>query len=432
MSEPILAVDFGTTNSLAGVWHDGQTIAALPLDPHAADPTLFRSLLYFPHADQCFYGAEAIKEYLAHDMEGRLFRSFKAHLPNQAYLGTVIDNRRVVPLEQMVGLFLLEIRKRAEALLGRPVTSVLLGRPARYSMDDVKDGFARHRMLKAATFAGFTTARFLPEPLAAAFDLRTRVREEKTVLVGDFGGGTSDFTVLKVSPRPFENGDVLAIEGCPLAGDAFDSVFMRECLSAHFGAKSRYKLPLGSNVLTMPPSVSDRLCYPAHIVHLKEKETYEFIRNVRQCALTPKDRDSVDRLMALVDEQLVFQFFERIEATKRELSDAKESRFFFDEPGVRVEENIARMDFHVWAESVRRPIIEAMDRALEKAGLTPREIDLVCLTGGTAKVPLIRRSLEERFGAEKLQTAEAFHSVQRGLVEAARLWGEGNGVFVTD
>lgn len=429
MSEPILAVDFGTTNSLAGVWHDGRTVAALPLDPHAADPTLFRSLLYFPHGDLCYYGAEAIKQYMANEMEGRLFRSFKAHLPNRAYLGTVIDSR-ILPLEQMVGLFLLEIRKRAEAYLGRPISSVLLGRPARYSMDEVKDGFARHRMVKAAEFAGFKNIRFLPEPLAAAFDLRTRTQEEKTVLVGDFGGGTSDFTILRVSSKPFDNSDVLAIEGCPLAGDAFDSVFMRECLSAHFGAKSRYKLPLGSNVLTMPPSVSERLNHPAHIVHLKEKETYEFIRNVRQCALTGKDRESVERLMALVEEQLIFSFFERIEATKRELSDAKDSRFLFDEPGVRVEETIARVDFHVWAETVREPIIAAMDRALDKAGLAPARIDLVCLTGGTAKVPLIRRSLEERFGAAKLQTADAFHSVQKGLVEAARLWGENEGDFL--
>lgn len=423
MDTPILAVDFGTTNSLAGVFHDGKSIAALPLDPKAEDPTLFRSLIYFPHGNASFFGAEAIKEYLENEMEGRLFRSFKAHLPNRAYLGTVIETR-IMPLEHLVGLFLLEIKKRAETLIGASISKVLLGRPARYSMDAVQDGFARHRMTKAAEYAGFSEIEFLPEPLAAAFDLRTRLDEEKNVLVGDFGGGTSDFTILRISDRPFKREDVLSIEGCPLAGDALDSTFMKERLGAHFGSKSRYRLPLSSNDLTMPPSVSERLLKPAHIVHLREKETFEFIRNVRQCALSKKDRDDVDRLIALVEEQLIFSFFERIEGAKRNLSRQDETEFLFDEPGVHVFEKIAREDFEAWAEPPRASIFEALDRAMAEADLKPEDIDLVCLTGGTAKVPLIRRSLEDRFGAGKLQTSSEFHSVQSGLVEGAKLWAE--------
>ncbi|HRO67126.1 MAG TPA: Hsp70 family protein [Pseudobdellovibrionaceae bacterium] len=426
---PILAVDFGTTNSLAGVWTPNQKIPALPLDPHGADPTLFRSLLYFPHENSCFYGAEAISRYLENEMEGRLFRSFKAHLPNRGYLGTVIGNR-IMPLERIVGLFLLEIRKRSEALIGREIKSVLLGRPARYSMDPVQDGFARHRMTKAAEFAGFEEIHFLPEPLGAAFDIRSRMKEEKRVLVGDFGGGTSDFTLLKISNRPFRTEDVLAIEGCPLAGDALDSVFMKEKLSAHFGAKSRYRLPLGSNVLTMPPSVSERLQHPAHIVHLKEKETFEFIRTVRQCALSSKDQKDVERLLALVEEQLIFSFFERIEGAKRELSSGAEVDFVFDEPGVTVQEKLSKKDFETWATPVRDQIFAALDRALEKAGLQSEEVDLVCLTGGTAKVPLIREALRSRFGEEKLQSSDSFHSVQKGLVEAASMWGEDADAFL--
>lgn len=422
-TDPILAVDFGTTNSLAGVHHAGRSVAALPLDPHAADPTLFRSLVYFPHGNAGFYGAEAIREYLDNEMEGRLFRSFKAHLPNRAYLGTMIDSR-VMPLEHLVGLFLLEIKKRAEKILDVKVDRILLGRPARYSMDPVMDGFARHRMMKAAEYAGFKEIEFLPEPLAAAFDLRTRLTEEKCVLVGDFGGGTSDFTVLRISNRPFRREDVLAIEGCPQAGDALDSTFMKEKLGTHFGSKSRYRLPLSSNDLTMPPGITERLLKPSHIVHLKEKETYEFIKTIRQCALSAKDRENVDRLMALVEEQLIFSFFERIEGAKRALSDAPATEFRFDEPGVTVIETIKRDEFRAWAEPVRANIFEALDRALEAAGIAAADIDLVCLTGGTAKVPLIRQSLEERFGAGKLETSNAFHSVQSGLVEGAKLWAE--------
>jgi len=215
--EVVLAIDFGTSNSLAGAWCDGKRIEALDLDPTAKDPTLLRTLLYFPHGDLCYYGAEAIQQYIENDMEGRLFRSFKSHLPNQRYLGTFVGNRPM-PLENLVGIFLLEIKKRAEAKLGTSIASAVIGRPARYAMDEVEDAFALHRMQKAAEYAGFKKVEFVAEPLAAALDLRRQLKEEKLVLVGDFGGGTSDFTLLRIGPKKFERTDVLGLDGCPAVG----------------------------------------------------------------------------------------------------------------------------------------------------------------------------------------------------------------------
>ena len=163
LEDTILAIDFGTSNSLVGAFHQGKRLEALPLDPLAADPTLMRTLLYFPHADQCYYGNEAIQRFIENDMEGRLFRSFKSHLPNASYLGTSID-RRVLRLEDLIGIFLLELKKRSEAILGGRIDRAVIGRPARYSMDPVADGFALHRMNKAAEFAGFKQVEFVPEP----------------------------------------------------------------------------------------------------------------------------------------------------------------------------------------------------------------------------------------------------------------------------
>src|SRR6516162_9024976 len=115
-SEPVLAIDFGTSNSLIGAWMDGRRVEALPVDAAAPDPTLMRTLLYFPNGDVCFYGSEALRRYLENEMEGRLFRSFKSHLPNRNYLGTFIDDRPLT-LEYMIGVFLLEMKRRAESLL---------------------------------------------------------------------------------------------------------------------------------------------------------------------------------------------------------------------------------------------------------------------------------------------------------------------------
>ncbi len=421
---PILAIDFGTSNSLVGCVYNGEKTLALPIDDLNSDPTMMRTLLYFPEPDVCYYGQRAIDEFLENDMDGRLFRSFKTHLPNQAYLGTMFKNR-VLSLESIIGLFLLELKKRAELAIGQKVTHVVMGRPARYSMDEVADGFALHRMEKACQFAGFTNVQFVPEPLAAAFDYRRQATEEKTILIGDFGGGTSDFTIMRINPKEFSKKDVLSIEGCPLAGDALDSIFMSNKLNEYFGAKTRYMLPMSSNVMTMPPGVTTRLNHPAHIVHLKDKETYEFVREVRKCALTPKDAVGVDRLFVLIEDNQIFPFFESIEASKKELSKADKSNFKFPYPDIEVYETFSAEQFTTWANDIKNNIIHALDRSLQQAGLTEKDIDLVCLTGGTSKVPLIRKEFEKRFGFDKLQTQTEFHSVTAGLVEVASLWEKG-------
>ncbi len=427
MAETVLAIDFGTTNSLVGAIHQGRRIEALPLDMASPDPTLMRTLLFFPHDDVCFYGAEAISQYLEHEMEGRLFRSFKTHLPNQNYLGTMVD-KRVMSLENMVGLFLLELKKRSEKILGTTVTKAVLGRPARYSMDEVSDTFAVHRMRKAAEFAGFKEIQFVPEPLAAAFDYRRQIKDEKLVLIGDFGGGTSDFTLIRLRPNQFSKEDVLAIDGTPLAGDALDSLFMSHKLNELFGSKCKYRLPFSSNILTMPPAIMQRLNQPAHIVHLRDKETYEFIREIRKSSLSDKDKEAIDRLVVLIEDQQIFPFFENIEKVKRDLSIHEEAFFSFDYPGIEVSQKFSATQFFEWAEVTREKIFESLDRCLVSAGVGPEQVNLVCLTGGTAKVPFIRRELEKRFGVDRLQTQSHFHSVLSGLTESAQFWLSGNSV----
>ncbi len=423
-SNLVLGIDFGTSNSLAGAWQDGQRIEALKLDSLAEDPTLLRTLLYYAHSNQCFYGQEAIQKYLDNEMEGRFFRSFKSHLPNRSYLGTFLENR-VLTLENLIGQFLLEIRKRAEAQLGKTIDSAVIGRPARYSMDPMEDEFALHRMKKAAEFAGFKHFAFVPEPLAAAFDYRRHLTSEKKVLIGDFGGGTSDFTLIRMGPYPFKKEHVLGLDGCSLAGDAMDSLFMSQKLSDFFGAKAQYKVAMGSNILTMPSSVTMRLNQPAHTVHLKEKETYEFIRDVQKGAMGNLDREAIERLLVLVEDQQIFSFFEKIEKTKRGLSKNTQAEFEFDYPSLEIKMKFEKSVFETWAVPAKEKIFAALDQCLVQAQMKASDVDLVCLTGGSAQIPLIRKEFEIRFGAEKLQTQSHFHSVLSGLIESAGFFSEG-------
>lgn len=419
--ETILAIDFGTSHSLVGAFHKGKRIDHLAIDPLSPDPTLMRTLLYFPHADECFYGAEALTKYIELEMEGRLFRSFKSHLPNRSYLGTVMDNR-ILTLEYMIGIFLLELKKRAEAILKTKVTRAVIGRPARYSMDPVADEFAIHRMRKAAEFAGFLDVLFIPEPLAAALEFRREIKEEKTILIGDFGGGTSDFTIMKITPNDFQKEDVLAVEGCPVAGDALDSVFMSSRLNRHFGAQTQYRLPMSSGLLTMPPGVMECLNKPSQIVHLKDKKTYEFIKEVQKCALKDADKKSIDRLFILIEDQQIFSFFEAIEKTKKALSQNDTSAFEFNYPDLETSEVFSSAEFAEWSKKIKNEIIDALNRCIEQAGLKDDEIDRVFLTGGTAHVPFIQNEFIRRFGAQKMETKNFFHSILSGLIESAQSW----------
>lgn len=419
----VLTIDFGTTHSLAGIYLNGKIIPSMALDSKNADPTLMRTLMYFPNPDECFFGLEAIEKFLELGMEGRLFRSFKSQLPNKAYLGTVVENR-IVTLESMIGLFLLEIKKRSEKILGQKIDRAVLGRPARYSMDPVQDEFALHRMRKACEFAGFKEFKFVPEPLAAALEFRKEIKGEKTILIGDFGGGTSDFTILKIAPREFQKSDVLSVEGCPLAGDVLDGLFMSQRLNRSFGAGVQYQLPMSKNVLTMPPSITDRLNRPSQIVHLKERETYNFIGEVRKCALTEVQKSSIDRLFTLIEDQQIFSFFESIEAAKKNLSLQNSTPFKFNYPDLETEDHFNRSEFEFWASDFRSQIIAALDRSMQNAALSPDQIDFVFLTGGTAYVPFIRGEFEKRFGKAKLDSKSHFHSIIHGLNESARMWNE--------
>lgn len=417
----VLAIDFGTSNSLVGAVHRGQRIEALALDPAAGDPTLMRTLLYFLNSQQCYFGAETIPRYIENEMEGRLFRSFKSHLANRNYAGTSVGDR-VMSLENLVTTFLIELKRRAEDLLGEKTESAVIGKPARYSLDSEIDAFALGRMRRAAEAAGFKNIEFVPEPLAAALDYRRSLKNEKLVLIGDFGGGTSDFTLIRMGPYEFEQSHVLGIDGCPLAGDALDSLFMSQRINQFFGAQAKYKMSMSSNWLQMPPTVTERLNQPAHIVHLKEKATYEFIREVRKGAPAAKDKEAIDRLFALIEDQQIFAVFEQIEKTKRRLSEREIATFDFDYPEIEIKTDFLREEFDKWSQPTVDKIMKAMDECLLQGGVTAEQVDLVSLTGGSSQVPKIRQEFEKRFGVQKLQTQTHFHSVLSGLIESALSW----------
>ena len=417
--DAILAIDYGTSNSLLAVADATSSSAPLPLDPSAPDSTVFRSVLYFPHGQLCFYGQKAIDEYGERQADGRLIRSIKKYLPSESFIGSFIDNR-MVRIEDLIGYFLLEMRKRACEHLGYDVERVLLGRPAKFSDDPVKDKLAQYRMEKAAAIAGFKEVQFLPEPLAAAFELRKKLTETKTVLVVDLGGGTSDFTVIRIGPQPFRDEDVLAIGGVSIAGDVVDGEFVRHSVAPHLGSKVRYRVPMGSNVLEMPKSLLDHICSPADIAQLQKSDYFQFFRSIRDWSLRDVDRQALDRLFSIVEDQQGFRLFEEVDRVKRELASNEAVKFFFDYPGAEMDFEVVRPDFDAQIWNPAEKILKVMDDTLLASGVAASDIDIVYCTGGTSKLRVIQGGLRKRFPKERIMGGNFFHSVIEGLASRAQ------------
>jgi hypothetical chaperone protein len=417
------AIDFGTSNSLVvAAMADGSVSAPVPVDPGAPDPTILRSILYYPEDPKSVaaFGQEALDSYAEAGMQGRLLRSLKRFLPDPGF-GTTLVGQRKVSLEELIAAILRTLRLRANEYFEVDVTRVLLGRPAVYDPNPDHEALAVQRMTNAARLAGFRDVAFFAEPVAAARDFEADLTTRKVVLVADFGGGTSDFTIVRMDHEGFSASDVLATAGVSVAGDALDGALMRRELARHFGSEMQYKLPMGTNVLTMPAALMDALCTPAKLPLLQSREVQRFLKEVRSYAHSPHDRELVERFLAIAEDARGFSVFESVEHTKRALSTQTTATFDFEYADIDVHQEVSRERFEQAITPATNTIAACIDETLAAAHLTAADVDLVCLTGGTSRVPRVEQLLVSRFGSERLRRLKGLHSVVTGLgLEAAR------------
>ncbi|MCB0414209.1 MAG: Hsp70 family protein [Bdellovibrionales bacterium] len=416
--EIIYGIDFGTSNSLLSASIDKVPCPPIPLDDHHLEKSILRSLMYIPKKGKAYFGHQAIEKYTEEEGEGRFIRSIKKYLPKQSFKGTQI-NGKVYTLENIVSRFLAEMKTRADAHFGQEVDSVILGRPAKYSQNPEEDTLAEKRMRSAAELAGFKHIEFLPEPLAAAYDFRKSLKEEKIVLMVDLGGGTSDFTIIRLHPKLWTQDDVLSLGGISVAGDDLDGAIMEKKIAIHFGSEVRYKFPFSDNFLTMPPSLRLHLSSPADIVQLSRSDIMSFLTEVKKCKLNNEDDERMEQLFDLIQENLGFALFDHIEKLKIDVCSKTQGFFHFETESILVDEEYSREEFENHIYSKTEKIFACLDEVIQQASLKTQQIDLICCTGGTSKVPLVQQKLIERFGEEKINTYSSFQSVIQGLAEKA-------------
>jgi hypothetical chaperone protein len=413
------AIDFGTSNSLLNYISSDGVVTSVPLERDGS--LILRSILFTAEKDEWFFGNEAIDEYMDNDGEGRFFRSLKKFLPEPHFKGTEVHNKKM-NISELISVILREMRIRANKHLGVDVTRVIMGRPAKYSLDTDCDKIAEDRMREACKLAGFTEIQFCPEPLAAGLDYDKNNTSDKVVLIADFGGGTSDFTLMKLHSKEYTQDDILGISGLFKAGDALDGQMMLKFIARHFGSDFEYKIPMGNNVLKFPKGLLKKLGNPAYINHLKERDTWEFLNKLKSNSLDEVSKKAIDQLFTLVECQLGFQVFNEIEKSKIAFSDGVSGEYIFSYkyPGIDIEHSLTQTDYEDKMSPVVLDIIKTMMEVFETSSIDPSQVDQVCITGGTGQFSMIQKQLKSIFGEDKIIEHDIFESVVGGLSEYAK------------
>jgi hypothetical chaperone protein len=417
-----IGIDFGTTNSSLAAATDKGEVTLIRFPWQEAYTESYRSLLYLERWREAgrstiksWSGPQGIRKYLDSDDKGRLVQSLKSFLTSRSLTTTEIFGRQF-QLEELIARILRDIRTAAEEQLGVAVRDVVVGRPVRFvgSDSDEDDAFAEGRLRIAYKKAGFEQVEFEFEPVGAAYHYESRLDHDELIMIGDFGGGTSDFSLLRVGPAARKLGrksrEVLGNEGVALAGDAFDAKIVRHLVSPALGAGTM--LNSNGKILPVPNWVYFKLERWHHLSFLKSRETLTMLQSVATQALAP---EQIRALLYLIEHDLGYPLHQAVQKVKAQLSSNDKAAFAFHDGDVELSETVSRARFESWISDELQAIEHAVDRLLKSTGVAAQDVDKVFLTGGSSFVPAVRRVFSSRFGEAKIQTGGEFTSVARGL-----------------
>lgn len=410
-----IGLDLGTTNSAIAVVGDDGAVRLASFDHASGTTETFRSLLYFGNGEKPVGGPRAIDRYLAAAGEGRLIQSMKSYLADSTFQATNIYGR-TTSLVELLAVLLRELRASAEAKLGPLGSRAVVGRPVHFvtEKDEEDETLALGRLRAALEQAGFTEIELEYEPVAAAKFYESTLDHDELVLIADFGGGTSDFSLVRVGPGQRDRGPerILGNDGVGIAGDALDARLMQKLVAPKLGMGTTYRSLMGDKDLPVPVWIYSRLLRWHHLSFLKSKKNLEMLEGIASQA---KDDKDIRALLHVLENDLGYHLYRAIEKTKVTLSSAEEAVFRFSDDPLEIEAPVTRREFESWIEEEMTKMAACVDRLLARAGVAPGDVDQVFMTGGSSFVPAVRRIFEARFGPAKLRTGGELVSVASGL-----------------
>jgi hypothetical chaperone protein len=421
-SKRAIGIDFGTTNSsIACADRSGDVqLARFPYLGSLTDS--YRSLLYLQQAKvggantlKSWTGPEGIEQYLSADVKGRLIQSLKSFLSSRNLHSTEVFGRRHT-IEDLIARILRDLREKAEHQFGIRIRSAIVGRPVHFvgAEKHEDDDYAEGRLRSAFELAGYESVGIEMEPVAAAHYYQSTLDHDELILIGDFGGGTSDFSLVHVGPtvrrREHVSGNIVGNAGVGIAGDAFDAKIVRHLVSPALGAGSQLR-SLGK-ILTVPNWVYIRLERWHHLSLLRGREVLAMLKGVHAQSLEP---EKIGALIHFIKEDLGFHLHRAVQKVKSDLSNTAQATFQFSDGFVDLEATVKRATFEEWISEELEKVAGCVDSLLTSSGVLPKDVDMVFLTGGSSFVPAVRRIFETRFGKQRIRGGNEFTSVARGL-----------------
>ena len=410
-------IDFGTSNSTAGWSRPGHT-ALLALE---GDKLTLPSVIFF-HAEDAHvsYGRAALADYLE-GHEGRMMRSLKSLLGTSMMDEHTEVAGRAVPFRALLAQFIGELKRRAEMAAGQEFTRAVLGRPVFFVDDDAAaDQRAQDTLEDIARRSGLRDIAFQYEPIAAAFDYESQISREELVLVVDIGGGTSDFTLIRVGPerakRAERRGDILASGGVHIGGTDFDKALSLASMMPMLGLGSLLK-----SGREMPSAHYFNLA-TWHTINLAytRKAWSEMVELHRDAA----DRPRLERLQNLVRERAGHWLALQVEAAKITLSDADEAHIDIGRIASGETVTLHRAGLDRAIDALVASVEQTVARLLLDAGITAADIDTVFFTGGSSGVPLLRNRVLALAPHARSVEGDLFGSIGAGLaLDAQRKFG---------
>ena len=410
-------IDFGTSNSTVGWLRPGQD-SLLPLEDGKI--TLPSVIFFNTEERRPVYGRLALHEYLE-GYEGRLMRSLKSLLGSKLLKSETTVLGSALPFKDLLGFFIGELKKRAEAQAERAFEEVVLGRPVFFVDDDqAADQEAQNTLVAVAHKLGFKEVSFQYEPIAAAFDYESSLAREELVLIVDIGGGTSDFSLVRLAPERHQlaerQDDILATGGVHIGGTDFDKQLSLAGVMLLFGYGSRMK-----SDAFMPTSYHLNLATWHTINALYAQKTQLALQNMRYDIV---DATGIDRLFGLIEQRAGHWLAMQVEESKIALSEQEARAIDLSrvEPGLVAE--LTRPLFENAIEPLLERIRASLTQLLADAGIAADQVDTLFFTGGSSGVPALRQSVAAMLPNARSVEGNTFGSIGSGLaIEAKKRYG---------
>ena len=409
-----IGLDFGTTNTVATTVNaDGKAEAVhFSHDGEAFDA--FRSVLCFSQSEDdggrrmhVDAGPWAIDRFVELEGECRFIQSFKTFAASPLFTDTQIFGRRLT-FEDLLAGFLRQVQRRAGVDFPR---RIVVGRPVSFAGASPDEALARTRYEAALRSLGFEDIQHVYEPVAAAWFFAQRLTADATILVADFGGGTSDFSLVRFTVgRGGLDYEPLAHSGVGVAGDAFDYRIIDNVVAPALGKGSEF-LSWGKP-LPVPNAFYRKFSRWNELSVMRHSRDYRELLELARTSLAP---DRLNAFISFLEADAGYAMYRAVSDVKARLSQADEGVFSLHAAGVDIEHVIRRGEFEDWIAPELAEIGAAVNRVLAEAGLEERQVDRVFLTGGSSFVPAVRALFEARFGAERIETGDQLVSIAYGL-----------------